>query len=223
MLQVNQLIGFGVGGIALGPPPVLAFETNVQAGADNTTYTFAAVDIGTAAADRRVIVAITANSNAGAGAAISSATIGGITADIIVEHMAVSASSSHIFMAEVPTGTTADIVVTFAAAQIRAGIGVWSVTGLTNPIPTDTVSTATSPAVLDLDVLEGGFIIGVAYAASDPEMTWAGGTERYEANIEGSTDHSGADNSNMTAATPHTFTCTYTGETAPTACSASFR
>ena len=140
LLGVNQLIGFGAG-ISSAPASV-TFTDSTVSGADATVYTFSTQDIGTAGANRHVIVLIHAGDLSGS-TGISSVTVGGIAASSAVTHgdtIAGTSFTTAIFIAAVPTGTTADVVVTFAAGRSRAGIGVYAAYDLINPTPPTTQS-----------------------------------------------------------------------------------
>lgn len=75
-----------------------------------TTYTFSAISIGTADANRQVIIGITQYGTSDP----SSVTIGGVTATQVTANTRTSNMWSAIYIANVPTGTTADIVITVA-------------------------------------------------------------------------------------------------------------
>jgi hypothetical protein len=94
----------------------------VADGFTHTTLTFSAQAIGAAAADRQVIVGVF-NTN---GVAISSVTIGGVTA---TNDISETTTHAGIFRASVPTGTTADVVITCSSTFDHLGIVVATMTG----------------------------------------------------------------------------------------------
>jgi hypothetical protein len=100
----------------------------------NTTlsaYTFTAEPIGTAEADRIVIVAIASSSAASQQVSTGTpVTIGGVAATQVVM-TGLSTRSVEIWEANVPLGTTADIVITYTGAMSHSVIDWWTVTGTT--------------------------------------------------------------------------------------------
>lgn len=95
---------------------------------DLTTYTFAAQDIGAEASDRGILIGIGWREGTPLDRALSSATIGGVSAPPLrQDHVATGGTA--IILAPVPTGTTAVPVLTFSAAVSRVSIAVARVTG----------------------------------------------------------------------------------------------
>jgi len=175
-----------------GVPKILTFQESLVDPANKTVYTFSGASIGAAASNRRVIVGV----SQGGGAPNVSVTVGGISADLVVEAVS-GLNGTAIWIALVPSGTTADIVVTCGASANRLGIGVWSCTGLSSntPIDTDAV-TGTRDADLSVSTAEGGFTIGATETRNNSfsAVTWTGLTERYDQWIEsGGNSQSGAD------------------------------
>jgi hypothetical protein len=119
--------GFNGGGfnIGLGPfatasaPPTLSFVGTTAGSHSGAVETFTSVNIGTASGftTRRIICVIWNNVTYALLAGGTPPTIGGITATV---HAQVNQSSggpgAYIFSADVPTGTTATVVVTFASS-----------------------------------------------------------------------------------------------------------
>lgn len=181
---------------------------------DATTYTFSSQNLGTASADRYIIVA-TASRGLGATRSISSATIGGVSATKVAEVANTgggNTSTTCLLIAAVPSGTTGDVAITYDSGMLRCGIGMWAATALTSATPTDTAtSTADDPTESTLDVNAGGFAIAVGYTANQATTTWTGLTEKYDAQDlgEGIT-HSGASDTFASAQTNLTITCDFT-------------
>lgn len=105
------------------------FSAKQEDPADLTTYTFSGYSIGAApdVGTRRVVVAII-HAAAGTNVTMSSVTIGGVTASNIVNDVS---GQRHLsaWAAEVPSGTTADVVATLSASGTRAGCTVYYMTG----------------------------------------------------------------------------------------------
>lgn len=175
---------------------VATFRSNANDGSNLTTYTLADQAIGPAFSDRYVIVAITA----GGTTAIASVTIGGIAASAI----GVAGDGTHLlsalWIALVPTGTTATVVVNVGSGWSRIGIACYSVTGLQSITPYDTGSDLSmSSGVMDdvIDVPDGGFVIGIAYNGQACTFTWTGLTEDADFAAETSRSCSMASKSNF--------------------------
>lgn len=152
--------------------------------ADLTTYTFASQNLGTAFANRQIIVGITGR-KAGATTSISSVTIAGISATIVVQQSNTGTNTdvAGIAIANVPTGTTGDIVVTFGAGMVRSAIHVYRARGILEPAFDTGASTALDPTTT-LDIPDTGFAIGVGITAASTTAGWTGLTEDNETVVE---------------------------------------
>lgn len=135
--------------------------------ADLPAYTFSGKAIGSPSATRRVIVALAFRATNSA--AISSVTIGGVTAEKVVESRmgTTSASVASIWIATVPTGDTADVVVNLTASAARIGAAIYAADGLTSSTPYGT-ATATRAASLGsmtatMATTQAGFSIAAAF------------------------------------------------------------
>lgn len=155
-----------------------------------STYTFSNHAIGPASDDRHVLVSVQSGHSAARTA--PSVTIGGIAAT----QVGFNASSDDtilcgFYIALVPTGTTANIVVTYSGSAVRCRVDVWTITGLQSTTATDTASddTDSSGVVSDtLDVQAKGCAFGVySYLSTGtPTAAWAGLTEQFDGNLEAS-------------------------------------
>lgn len=213
-----MLIGPILGLLGSVIPAKAVYVSTAHQGAA-TNYTYTAQGIGTAAANRYVIVCAS-SANSAAARSVSSLTIQGISATKLVEAQGSSATSGldSIWIAAVPTGTTGDVVVNYSGAMIQSEIFVYSVTGLlsTTPVATYTDSSAASGTRTFSSVNEpaNGFTIGLAGIRStgaDQVMTWSGLTEDAETfSADGSTamNYSVASTNFTTGSTGNTITCT---------------
>ena len=166
----------------------LSYVGNTNDDTDLTTYTFSAHSIGTAAYNRCVHVAIHGN---GGSVLVSSVTIAGITAELNANALngAATAAIASVFVA---SGTTADIVVTFAGGQLGCRIGVWTSTGLIHTSAISASSTA-DPATSSLTSTATGFCLAATSKNSADSMTWSIVTERYDVTSGENRMGSGAD------------------------------
>lgn len=186
----------------------LAFLQTATSGASNTTYTFASQNLGAAASDRCII--ITSSLRDSSGFVVSSITVGGVTATITNNHFNSPEVNTVIAIAEVPTGTTGDVVVTMTGTTARCAVDMYRATGLASTTPTDTANTGTvaneNPQSAELDKAEG-ITIGVCCTnASGATFTWGNlATKDTDADLESQSFSSASEES--TAAT-QTITCT---------------
>ena len=178
-----------------------------------STYTFSAATIGTAVAGRVVIVGVTWFNDTAR--TLSSATIGGVSASILVQTGAngTIAVGSAIIAAVVPTGTTADVVVNMSGSTGGCAAGVWTASGLQSAAAFATGSNTTL-AALGVSTSPAGFLIAVAANDNTRTFTWTGATENYDSNYDGTAVASGA----SIAAVGGTVTVTPTASGAATGC-----
>lgn len=139
--------------------PVLA--SHPSSTANLTTYTFAGANIGTAHANRVLIISVAWN--ASFVRAVSSFTVDGVSTDAII---VVQGTNSAILAIPWATGTTASIAVTMNGGCTSMGIGVYDTRprSMIYPAGMSTVSsTATSNTCPDIGVRKGGFLIGACH------------------------------------------------------------
>ena len=127
------------------------FIGNTVNSGSSTAYTFSSHDIGEAASNRKIILAIgNAHSTA---VAVTAVTVGGISGTEVISQ----ASNNNAFRTqiwqvdEVASGTSADIVVTFASSTDCCGIGVWAAYGAST-IPHQFKSDDGVPTLLSEDI-----------------------------------------------------------------------
>ncbi len=137
-----------------------------------TTVTFSNQAIGAADANRRVYVG--AGGLILAGRTLVSATIGGISASLHVSNSNDSEGNEYfaaIFSAAVPTGTTANVVLTFSGTlndQTDVSIAVYRALYVENTTAYDTDAVDDDDSIsLTLDTPSGGFVIACCGVAPD--------------------------------------------------------
>ncbi len=185
----------------------LTVEGFVNYSTTASSHTYSAVDIGIADLDRRVVVAVALQGSAPA--TLDSATIGGVTADILVQTTNNDITSA-LIMASIPFGTTADIVVNYSASQVRGGIQAYRMIGF-DATPFDTAfdnTPASGVLDLDLNVLDNGAVIATSDGAGAGTMTWIGVKEDYDFDLNTQENFSGGSAFPASAATPLTLTAT---------------
>lgn len=153
------------------PVPEISFRAAYSNPTNATTYTFAATDIGAAPAEgetREVFYSVEWYQGAVATRTLSSATIGGVAATITTQHNNGVLQAMTVIRAIVPTGTTADVVLTFSNTVFSCSIAAYRVMNRVN-VGTGTIvsnavfpSVSTSGTITGIDIPAGGFALSVA-------------------------------------------------------------
>lgn len=151
--------------------PSRAYAGVTTATKSGSQFTYTNAPIGTAVADRLVVVALHTTEGLNA---VSSATIGGISATVHANPASANGCNVTFISASVPTGTTATIVVTMtgAVAGFNSVAETYSLTNLSSTTATGSVGSATASSVSSrtgtLAVSAGGVVIlaGCQYAVS---------------------------------------------------------
>jgi hypothetical protein len=160
---------------------------------DAASYTKSGAAIGTADANRYVIVAIPLFTGA-TNLTISSVTIGGVSATKINGETFYSGTSTNrslvdFWKANVPTGTTGDIVITPSTTAPRMSASWWTCIGDVAIIDTQAdIATDVTPdnsLTVTSERPSNGFVLAAIVgtgSAGDPTFTWGGTgiTENYE-------------------------------------------
>lgn len=164
--------------LSAGTSKVWTYHTTDFDGVNRTVYTFSSMAIGSAAADRGVIVGVVADEVNSTTVSSTDTEIGGV-APVITQ-----ASSSNLTVcllsAIVPTGTTADVVIRFSAGKGVCHIGVWSCTGMTTATPLDYGSSTSDPGSDTLTAIAGGVCFAVAGSRINTSLSWSNITEQYD-------------------------------------------
>lgn len=165
--------------------------------AAGATHTHSAQNLGAEEGTRRIIAAVTGYSNGPSANSISSVTIGGVSATLAKSQAAGNSVVAGIYIADVPTGTTGDVVVTFGKSNDACTVSLYRVLNLNSAAATHTNSTTASSSTTistTSDINADGF--GVAVAASDPTLgstaTWSGLTEDAETSSTSNSVHTSA-------------------------------
>lgn len=201
---------------AATPPSGDATITYLQ-DAGNTsglsTYTFSSQNLGTAAADRFIVVAIETRNSGTSDRTINSVTIGGVSAVVTQETQAgTNRNVVALACAAVPTGTAGDVVVTLNGAMLRCYIQVYRAIGISSTTPSDTERLAGASPTGTIDVPAGGILVACAASgnALTTDGTWTGVDLAYNAVTTNMRVTTGA-REFATVATGHTATATFGG------------
>lgn len=190
----TKLFYFGADGtateIAALTASSLTFLTSSVSTSDLTTYTYSAVAIGTAHFNRHIVVGILFDATDDYPPA--SVTIGGVSATLVKGQSSLAA----LYIAKVPTGTTADIVVTYATAAVRSAIGVWRLDGLASATPHATggaSSSAGGPLGVSIAMPAQGVALAIAVASTNTAVFgWLSATQDFSTAVEAARISSGA-------------------------------
>lgn len=190
------------------PAAVLTYIGSTLDTANASVYTFDAHAIGTAASDRLVIVCPAANGGSGG---ITGVTCGGVAMTQVVTPIVNGNTAAGIYSLLVTTGTTAEIVVTYAASRNRSAISVYTLTSLesTTAYHTATGSDIDTNTSVSINYSEGGAVIGVAHVDGNRTAIWTNLTENYDAVVETTSAHTTASKMVGTSATGESITVTF--------------
>lgn len=194
----------GMFGLVSTKRATITFVSNPAAqSADQTTYTFSSAALGSAV-DRRVIVTIHWGSVAGV--TISTVTIAGVSASVVVQEARASASAAGIVIASIPAATTTgNIVVTFSGGAARCVIGISEMIGASSATAFNTnTGSSDDPTTSTINIPSNGAAIACASAGSTGganTAAWTGLTEDYDVVGESNRIQTGAHSNFITAET----------------------
>lgn len=153
------------------------YQSFVTESAASTTSNYGTVGIGTAAANRVVVVFI---GSRGSATTVTAVTIGGNPAtQVSGAFIGNGTASGDIWYLLVPAGTTAAITATWSVAQIATGIQVYSV-NTSNAVPTS-VNNAIIPGTLNvisttITVPAGGVGLSGVFSQGGAAVSWTNAT-----------------------------------------------
>lgn len=127
-LNVNNLIGFGSGGVGI---LAVTLEAFAEAGTGTTEKTYGTLAIGTAASNRGIVVIVAARKSFSGSSEATAVTVGGVSLSLVDSAVGGTGTIPTISMWEgtVPTGTTGEVIVTYTAEPTIGAVYVYSVTG----------------------------------------------------------------------------------------------
>lgn len=154
------------------PDAAVAFVSNTGSATDATSYTFTGLSLGTAAANRYIVVGIGARS--ASTPTITGVTVAGVAATSLYQYVS-NTSMAGFFIVPLPTGTTGDITINFDVTIVRMGISVWSVSNLVYPTtPTSTYGIANGSGTATINTGAGSVALGMFYNHGSTPGTWSG-------------------------------------------------
>jgi len=205
----------------------ISFVSCTTSDANLTTYTFTAHATGTAGT-RKTIVGVSGEDGT-PDFSVASMTVGGVSASEVVDSAnASSPIQSALYIIDNPSGTTADIVVTFSETVRSSAVCVFAAYDISSETAVATASQYQAVAeniVLSLNVSADGVAVGQSATEDETRTTtWAGlvenAPESCSAEICASSAHYTED---ATASSPLTAGSDWTGSIDAIGVSASFR
>ena len=131
-------------------PSVSFIASNSSTANTTSSYTFSGQSLGAAASDRKIFLGASMSAHTVATLAFGTVTIGGVTATQIVAGNADYKDSLHpvaIFVADVPSGTTGDIVLNVGSGSAaNCGIAIYRATGVGPIVYSDTTNGGSFPS-----------------------------------------------------------------------------
>ena len=189
--------------------------TSAVATGPSASYTFSSLALGTESADRAIYMFVSGQDPEGNNMFVSSLTVGGEDGRLasIVDSGAEPHYGSELWRADVPSGTTADIIVTWDQPTSQCGIIVWAVSGDHFLYDLKTDLTNSTSSVSFTGVPDNSVILaGKAGTGSSLTSTWSSAvTENVDQAIDGTGPYqTGASKAHSTGGS-FTVTCTPSG------------
>jgi hypothetical protein len=157
-------------------PPALEFLQTADNTANQSSYTFSSQNLGDAHGSRLIIALVLYQGNT-TQRTVSSATINGVSADVVVERG--DGNSFHgasLIQAQVPTGTTGDVVINFSGGVTKCGIALYRATGLRSVTAADSDSDTDDVVGLQLAVAKDSIMVaGAIFDATNEIATTSNG------------------------------------------------
>lgn len=189
--------------------PSIGYQTISQSTTALTTYTFSAIAIGAADPTRSVIVYVGGSNN---GRAAPTVTANGIACTSVVSVIGGANATSALDICAVPLLTTATIVVTWPAGQVRTTIATWAAYHLTSLTPAATNTSTAATAALNLNLLGGDIVIAAGESGGSPtSITLTGVTQRFNQADAALEWYAGGDFTETVNETPRTISINFIG------------
>lgn len=164
--------------------PIIAFlDTDADTGSAST-YNFSGFTFGTAHHSRAIVVATCGRSTAAR--SVTGITVGGVTASLLRHQEGTGGTStSELWIAKVPTGTSGTISVDWSGSMNNCGVAAWSIKHLRSLSPVDTAASAGDANTINVSVANRGVAVAASMILlSDSTCTWTGVTENFDAAID---------------------------------------
>lgn len=181
---MNYLPGWAAGGGGQGPRKEFSFtDSEVNTGSSDS-YSFTNMSIGVAEPTRLIVLAVNIR-NSSFAASITSISIGGITPTHIVTRANGGNSRNGyvaLYIAAVPTGTTATVNITLNSATGSAAVGLYRLVNFASAAAFDFSPTSDidNQNNMTVDVPDQGVVVAVATLIGASSSTWSGVTENVD-------------------------------------------
>lgn len=176
---------------------------------DLAEFTFADLSFGTASASRRIVV-IACIRDAGTTIDITGITIGGVAGTQVgtsaINETGGNTTMAVMFIADVPTGETGTVVVTWNEVSIRCGIAVYALKGAGSAEASATGASTDAHPTATLTIPAGGGAIGGAVTAANTTATPTNMDDDADFVVEAATTVTAGSNTTSEGATAMTFT-----------------
>lgn len=203
-------------------PPVLTYRDS-STNDTNGTHTHSGLSFGPANSSRALIALFT--TNVYAVSSVSSVSIGGVSATLVVRQIS-GGMSSEIWIAAVPSGTSGSVVLVgpSGGTQWDSGLGVYSVTDLIGLTATDTDTgggSGINPVSTSVDVQPLGILVSVGgNNINSSNITWTNATRDYFLSY---TNASSGASFTAAAGTTRTLSTSFSGSQRSVVATAAFR
>jgi len=206
-------------------PLEVAYTGGAVAGGTSSPITYASIPFGDASPTRRLAAIIMTHD---AGERLPTAvTIGGISASEAVSASDASYDCLAMWIADVPTGTSGDIVATYSGAVSNSHAFIVRLDGGIGGTYSTSTAPGNSPHDLSLNIPSGDSALIVGSIANDyPTITMTtGATEDFNGLLSGISSIEGMVATELlsSAETPRTVTVTITGSVYEASCAACFQ
>ncbi|TXH52793.1 MAG: hypothetical protein E6Q97_14870 [Desulfurellales bacterium] len=208
---MHPIINNGIIPSSMTPKPVDIVYLGEAYQASGTDGNFASFPLGTAAADRIIVLCVQCTNNTGTGFAnttVINVTLGGVTMTRIVE-AGFGNRNGGIFILAVPAGTSATII-TSRGTNATHKIAGWAVYNALSATPTDSnIAQMTTATSVNVNTLTGGGVIamGCQQGITSRTYTFTGVNEDLDNDIAAG-DFAAGHIDNIPKATPRTVTVT---------------
>ena len=163
--------------------PTLTYLSSATSSTAGATHTITAAGLGSAAANRYIVISGFAYSGSITVRTLSSLTIGGVSATINVSPTGSVGVTGFICCAAVPSGATGDLVFTFSGSMTVVRYNIYAVYGLASATARSTDNGVVSPGTSititvgdDVAGVTNDVAVSVIRSFTDVTFTWSGGT-----------------------------------------------
>lgn len=210
----NTLTATGSPSFSTDIPIEIISIGNYTDGTNESTKTFSSKPLGDAAASRYIIVAFGARTVDGTGGNITAGTINGVAASIQAEQ-ANSGNVTGFLIANVSSGSSGDIVLTFDESMTEVTIAVYYVKSLSGTTAYDTLTSTSSDPSGTIDIPDVGLVLAVArndIGSAPPIAAWSSNlSEDLDIQDANTNNFSTAHGQSLTASAGVTISITWTG------------